>query len=224
MPSIFDSGRKPARNNTDLQPGRYHVSKRKVRNIVTVSGRGVRGYYPSRKAPKRLKYESLIEEAVLRVLDVSTLIKTIETQPCVLNLPGSPATLRYTPDIKISVANKSSFIEVKADRSLSDQKTVLRLREIVGRMRLEGTPLILILESDVHAVGLQQELKVLLRGRPAPGRYRSDLDTSAWDPADRRRPDPETLQRWHAAQRVCNELLERVMRRDPDDLLEKIKA
>jgi len=37
---------------------------RKVREIVTVSGRGVRGYFPGKKAEGRARFESLIEEDV----------------------------------------------------------------------------------------------------------------------------------------------------------------
>ncbi len=39
---------------------------RKVRQIVTVSGRGVRGYFPGKKAEGRARFESLIEEDALR--------------------------------------------------------------------------------------------------------------------------------------------------------------
>lgn len=194
----------------------------KVRNIVNRSGRGVRGYVPSFKAPKRLKFESLLEKAGVLVSVVAPLATVIETQPCVLRLEGLPKAIRYTPDLRLTIKDRHHLFEVKADRALTDAKTVSRLREVANRMSLTGKKLYFILESDVMEDGLQEELADLLRQRPAPGRYNEKLDHSLWDPFQLQEPAPELLKRWHEAQRVCNELLERVMRRDPGELLNNV--
>ena len=69
------------------------------------------------------------------------------------------------------------------------------------------------------AGGLQDELEQLLRLRPIVGCYRPHIDTSLWNPLKPAVVDFELERRWRAAQRECDALLARVMRRDPDDLI-----
>lgn len=194
------------------------LSNRKPRNIVTPRGRGVRGYFPSRKAPKPLKYESLVECDVLRMLEVATPPKILETQPCVLNLRDGAAMFRYTPDIEVKTEEARFFIEVKHTEWFDDADHAAKLRKIVLGMRTAGLVLVPIRCRDVRENDLQQELQILLRERPAPGRYRSDIDASVWDPLGQFVPPKEFSERWSEAKRICDELLKRLMRRDPDEL------
>lgn len=54
---------------------------------MTVSGHGARGIFPSRKSAKPAQYESLIEEMVLRFLEIAPSVKSIATQPQVFEYP-----------------------------------------------------------------------------------------------------------------------------------------
>lgn len=198
------------------------LSGRRPRNVVTPKGRGARGHFPSRKAPKHLKYESLIEQDVLRVLEIATLPKVLGTQPCVLNLRCDLKAFRYTPDVEVTTDTDRFFVEVKDESALSDEDGVLELRRIIRGMREGGLLLVPILSSDVREGGLQAELEILIRERPAPGRYRDGIDASLWDPLGEIRPSKGLSERWFEAKRTCDELLQRVMRRDPDDLLPAI--
>lgn len=213
---------KPSIRQVSEHGNALHFSHRKIRNIVTPSGIGVRGHFPSYKASHGAQFESLIEEAALRVLEVASIIESIETQPCVLQLDGSPKTLHYTPDLRVTFNGKECFFEVKSDRFLSQVKTVARLRNVIDRINREDKRLYIILESDVREDRLQERLTHLLRERPAPRRYDADLDPSLWDPRCAHEPTTVILQRWQEAQRICDELLKRVMRRDPGELLSKI--
>lgn len=82
-----------------------------------------------------------------------------------------------------------------------------------------GVPVVLMTESDVRADGLQDELKALLRLRPVGGRGRRLSDLTAWDVIGASRPSAEILSRWREAQRACDALLDRVMRRGPDEAI-----
>jgi len=199
-------------------------SGRRVRRIVTRSGTGARGNFPSRKSPKRLQFESLVEERVLRVLEVSSLPRVIQTQPCVLDLPGDPEPVRYTPDAQAEIAGAVHFFESKHDRFAQKEEERERVRTVAHRMRAQGLKFTLIVDSDVRIGGLQEEIAELLRERPLVGRYRDDIDPNAWDPFGRHEPDPEMEQRWLCAQGICDDLLTRVMRRDPDDLIAELVA
>ena len=91
-------------------------------------------------------------------------------------------------------------------------------------MHAAGLAWRLVLEGELRAAALQVELKDLLRLRPAPRRQRSDVDFQTWDPVDGSPPpDDVTATRWARAQAECDALLERVMRRDPGDLLPEIQ-
>lgn len=194
---------------------------RKIREIVTVSGRGVRGHFPSFKG-ERLKYESLVEEAVLRVFEVAGCIEKIRTQPAVLELGLGGERLRYTPDVAISINDIEIFVETKPDNFNKNQKIAKRLKKIVARMRLENVPFFIIVESDVLANNLQEKLKDLLSKRSCPGRFDPDIDSSLWDPFQRNPENSTHAIQWKEAQKICDDLLQRVMRRDPDSLLQLI--
>ncbi len=194
------------------------LSNRKPRNIVTPRGRGARGYFPSRKALKPLKYESLVECDVLRTLEIATLPKILATQPCVLNLKDGDTTFRYTPDIVVETERARFFIEVKHAEFLDDPDHAAKLRKIVQGMRSAGLVIVPILSRDVRENDLQLELEILTRERPAPRRYRGDIDASVWDPLGCVVPSMELSERWSEAKRICDELLSRLMRRDPDEL------
>lgn len=196
------------------------LSDRKVREIVTVSGRGVRGHFPSYKG-KLLKFESLIEEDALRFLNVASAVTCLMTQPCVLAIPGSPS-LTYTPDFKAAIHGQDCYIEVKPANFQKNPHVTARLRRVIAHLKSSQTPLVLILDTDLRPTGLQEELKALLRLRPAPGRYDTALDSVQWDPRQEQAASPGLLNRWYAAQRECDALLQRVMRRDPDALFEQI--
>jgi hypothetical protein len=191
----------------------------RVRKIVTVSGRGPRGPFPSFKASERLQYESLVEEDALRVLEVASSASMLRTQPEVLVLNVQSEQFRYTPDVALSWNGASHFLEVKGNHFVKSTKTVKRLWQIRTAMRAAGLSWSLVLESDLRAGGLQVELKDLLRMRPVPGRQRNDLDYRAWDPLNGVPPDDVTGTRWARAKVECDALLKRVMHRDPGDLL-----
>ncbi|WP_316682274.1 hypothetical protein [Ralstonia flaminis] len=165
-----------------------------------------------------MKYESLIELDVLRTLDVATLPKILATQPCVLNLNDGEIAFRYTPDIEVKGDDAHFFIEVKYAEFLDDADHAAKLRKIVRGMRSAGLVLVPILCSDVRESDLQRELEVLIRERPAPRRYHSDIDASVWDPLGRVVPSREFCERWTEAKRICDELLSSLLRRDPDEL------
>ena len=194
-------------------------STRRVRKIVTPSGRRPRGAFPSRKSEIPVKYESLIEKMTLRVLEVAPSVRKFVTQPRVFEFHDASGKRRYTPDIAVTTDGYDILIEVKDDSFSLDSESVRRLRGVVEHLRNEGLTLVFVLRSDVQQNGLQNKLELLLRDRPARGRYRDDIDTTLWDPEIGTCPTPDLQQLWESAKRECDELLQRVMRRDPDDLL-----
>lgn len=194
------------------------TSTRKVRPVVIPSGKRARGNFPSFKSPKRARFESLLEQDVLRVIEVGTWARVMRTHPAVLALPGEPV-MHYTPDVQVESGDDGILIETKATYFLAKATARDRLSACVRRLRENGVKLVVVSEVDIHTGGLQDELKQLLRLRPRVGRHRPQIDTSLWNPLGPALVDFELERRWRDAQRECDALLSRVMRRDPDDLI-----
>lgn len=196
---------------------RLHAN-RPVRPVVTPSGKRARGHFPSLKSRGRARFESLLEQDVLRVLEVSTSVRGFQTHPVVLALPGVPVK-HYTPDVQIEELSGGALIETKATYFITKPESRRQLQEVVKRLAEQELRLVLIDEREVRPAGFQDELKELLRLRPRVGRSRPSIDPMAWDPLGRHALDPDLERRWRAAQQECDQLLQRVMRRDPDELI-----
>lgn len=222
MPTDFNLGQHDAaQSNSPASATAW--PRYKVRRIVTVSGRGARGHFPSYKARGRLQFESLVEEDALRVVEIARTAANVRTQPEVLVLCVESRHFRYTPDVGFDWHGMPIFLEVKADQFGRSMATVKRLWRVRSGMLAAGLAWRLVLEGELRAASLQVELKDLLRLRPAPRRQRSGLDFRAWDPVDGSPPpDDVTATRWARAQAECDALLERVMQRDPGDLFPEI--
>lgn len=197
-----------------------YPSSRRPRRIVTVSGRGVRGTFPSRKAAKSAEFESRVEEMALRLLEVAPLVKSITTQPHVFEYSDGSRKRRYTPDLAIETLDGASLLEVKDDETLTtDSEEVERTRAAVRYLRQRGCRIHIVLRADLVADDLQTRLELLLRERPLRGRYRPNIDATLWDPERGTVPPLDVQRQWEDAKRQCDELLHRIMKRDPDDLL-----
>ena len=194
------------------------TSNRKVRPVVTPSGKRARGRFPSIKSPGPARYESLLEKDVLRVFEVCATVRRVSTHPVVLALPGAKV-MHYTPDVQIEWETGGALVETKASYFIKKAESRRRLQEMVRRLAKEGLRLVLITEQDIRRTGFQDELKELLRIRPRVGRYRPSIDPTVWDPLRPSAVDPDLERRWRSAQQECDQLLLRVMRRDPDDLI-----
>lgn len=199
-------------------------SPRKVRPVVTPSGHRARGKFPSLKATE-VRFESLVEEDTLRVLEVASTVDAFETHPYVLRLRDPMATgqaFEYTPDGFVSLKSTAALFEVKGDWLLQQPAPRATLRRICLGLLAEDVPFLVVTESDARPAGLQSELKELLKRRPGAGRRRNFSNLHAWDPFEKTSPTATEIRRWRAAQAECNALLDRVMRRDPDQFIETL--
>ncbi len=192
-------------------------SNRKVRPVVTPTGHRARGKFPSIKG-KETRFESLVEEDALRVLEVAASVLAIQTHPWVLALCDlNGDRFHYTPDSFVRCRYSGFLVEVKGDWLLKRQPSADSLLRTFRALDGHGVPIALLTESDVRTPGLQDELKELLRLRPVGGRLRAGVDASRWDPVGGATPTVGLLRRWRDAQQECDALLERVMRRGPDE-------
>jgi hypothetical protein len=129
----------------------------------------------------RARYESLVERDTLRVLEASSLVRTLYTHPMVLELDGPGRVMHHTPDVLVEFEGGGALVEVKGKHFLSVPEHRDRLREVIRRLRVHGIKCVVVTEDDIRRDGLQQELAEFPRMRPLVGRYRDGLNSSAWD-------------------------------------------
>lgn len=204
---------------------RQLISVDMPRKVVTPSGNRARGNFPSLKSANA-RFESLVEEDTWRVLEVSTRVCSFITHPFVLKMPRQDraGVQSYTPDGCLQLSGSKLLLEAKGDWLLQLPRKRETLLETIRNAKSAGVPLALITESDVRPEGMQDELKQLLRMRPSAGLRRRVIDPTLWDPLGTSEPDAQTLRRWREAQKSCDELLDRVMKRDPGEYVEAIAA
>ena len=218
MPKFLVESQQPPSLEEFLARVALITSKRKVRPVVTPSGHRARGHLPTNKWG-RARYESLLEKGALRIFEVSSQVRIFRTHPYVLALPSDGHILYYTPDAVVEARQTGYLVEVKAAYFLRQAASRERLMEILARLKVQRLQLVLMSECDVYAPGLQEELIELLSRRPLVGRYRPGIDTTRFDPLGRQPVCMELVRRWNAAKSECDDLLSRVMKRDPDDLI-----
>jgi hypothetical protein len=165
----------------------------------------------------------LLERNFLRILETSSLVRRLHTHPLVLRLEDAGKVFHYTPDVLVEFFDGGALIEVKSKYFIRMPVNRERLVANVRLLRECGFRLVVVTEDDVLDEDLQEEIADLLLHRPWTGRFCDGLDTSLWDPLTRSETDFEAELRWSAAQRECDALLQRVMRRDPDDLVASIR-
>nr|WP_306456889.1 TnsA endonuclease N-terminal domain-containing protein [Paraburkholderia bryophila] len=155
-------------------------------------------------------------------MEVAPSVKSIATQPRVFEYMDGTRRRRYTPDVAIEIgtANETAYLEVKDDGAFTrSSKAADRIRAAIRHFRQRGESFYIVFRADLVANNLQLQLELLFRTRPVRTRYRTDIDATLWDPESGTLPSAEIQQQWEDAKHQCDELLRRIMRRDPDELL-----
>lgn len=193
-------------------------ARRAPARVVTRGGKAPRGYSRYWKCA-RAQYQSLLEDDVQRLLEFAPAVTRFETHPFTVELVGRGRPIRYTPDLVACLMGELAVVvEVKPKAKLLREDIQDRINQVAEGFAKEGVPFRLIFDTDVRSVELQKSLKVLRRLRPLPPRNPDQFSNDEWDPSNGDLPSSEALNLWNRARRECQEVLARVMRRDPGDL------
>lgn len=197
------------------------LSPRKVRPVITRSGHRARGRFASSRF-SQTRYESLVEEDALRIMEIASTVLECRSHPFELELidPSTGQQFHYTPDLHVGLPHTSFVIEVKGDWLLKLDKPRASLLRTCRALKDCGVPFAVMAEQDIRPDGLQERLKDLLRKRPVGARRQTGIDKTVWDPLNNTTPTADDLRLWREAQEECNALLRRVMGRDPEEFVE----
>lgn len=104
--------------------------------------RGVRGKnvgkFFSIKMGRMLWFESLLEEALMYLLDFDSEVKSFREQPCRIRYLYHGKVRRYTPDLLVERADEKQIIEVKPKQKVNTEKYDLLFRIVSTICGMEG--------------------------------------------------------------------------------------
>lgn len=156
-----------------------------VRKVITRSGRGVRGYFPSRKMGMMIPWESLLERDAILLLEFSPEVVRYESQPAKIAFQMNGAVSHCIPDFAAEFTDGLvSHIEVKPSKKLEKpeiasryaaikahyEKTdiwyqILTEKELRNKVRLKNLRLLAYhlprIEDERELMDAQQQLSIL---------------------------------------------------------------
>lgn len=138
-----------------------------VRKVVTPSGRGIRGYFPSRKMGRMIEWESLLERDAILLLEFSPAVVRYREQPVRIDfyLDGEPR--RYIPDFEAELANDGiTHIEVKPASKLAKPEIAHRYWAIARHYEKGDTGFQILTEKELRAEPRLSNLRLLAYHQP----------------------------------------------------------
>ena len=75
------------------------------RKVVTRSGRGFRGYFPSKKLSRLVQFESLLERDAIKLFEEAKVVLAYREQPTVVYYYLNDEQRRYYPDFELSLTD-----------------------------------------------------------------------------------------------------------------------
>lgn len=147
-----DEGREasPQLDSNEHTGGRPVIDGR-VRRVVTRSGRGHRGKFPSLKLRRFVHWESPLERDAILATEYDPSVLSYQEQPCVVTYYDANGTVhKYTPDLKIERASGDTFAEVKPSRKLKKPDLRAKLEAIALRMKERNQPFRILTEVEIR--------------------------------------------------------------------------
>lgn len=86
----------------------------KSRKVVTRSGRGFRGYFPSKKLNRLVEFESILERDAIRIFENANEVIQFKEQPTIVYYYVEGVQKKYYPDFELVLdSGQIVHIEVK---------------------------------------------------------------------------------------------------------------
>lgn len=133
-----------------------------VRRVVTRSGRGVRGYFPSKKMGRMVAWESLLERDAIYLFEFSTGVVEFHEQPARIRVPGPGGPTTYVPDFElVFLDGEVRHIEIKPSEKLARPDISQRFEGISAHYARIGHSFQILTEAEIRREPLLTNLKLL---------------------------------------------------------------
>lgn len=122
-----------------------------ARKVVTRSGHGVRGFFPSVKNQRMVAWESLLERDAIVLFELSPGVIAYEEQPSVELYYDGSVPRKYYPDFALTLRNGSvAHVEVKPKKKLSNQRVYTRLHQIAANYQMQSRQFWILTDEEIR--------------------------------------------------------------------------
>ena len=122
------------------------------RKVVTRSGRGFRGYFPSKKLNRSVQFESLLERDAIRLFETSNEVVIYREQPAIIYYYLGNEHRRYYPDFElVLVDGYVVHVEVKPSIHLTTIKLSEKYRAIAQSYFARTESFVVLTEKELRA-------------------------------------------------------------------------
>lgn len=138
----------------------------KSRKVVTRSGRGFRGYFPSKKLNRMVQFESLLERDAIYLFEFSPGIVSYREQPELILYEYECKTRKYYPDFEVIFkAGRPLHVEVKPEQKLKCPKLADKFKAIHQRYQSHDANFLIFTEELIRQKPLLSNLKTIAKVR-----------------------------------------------------------
>lgn len=136
--------------------------KMKSRKVVTRSGRGFRGYFPSKKLNRMMEYESLLERDAMYLFEHSPGVKYFQEQPELIMYEYENKIRKYYPDFAVTLNSGALIhIEIKPQIKLDSPVLSSKFEAIISRYVIHPADFIILTEKTIRQEPLFSNLKII---------------------------------------------------------------
>ena len=133
-----------------------------VRKVVTPSGRGFRGRFPSIKMGRSIEWESLLEQDAIYHFEFCSQVVSYEEQPEMVEFWVAEKRHVYFPDFELIMRDGEIIhVEVKPKSKLKNPELVERLRYIEAHYKTRGILFLILTEDQIRNKVVLDNLKQL---------------------------------------------------------------
>jgi len=121
------------------------------RIVVTRSGRGFRGYFPSKKLNRLVQFESLLERDAIKLFESSKEIIQFREQPTIIYYHMDSEPKKYYPDFELQLlGGQVVHVEVKPSIKLSRLELAKKYRAINMHYSTRDEYFVLLTEKELR--------------------------------------------------------------------------
>lgn len=140
-----------------------------VRKVVTRRSNHYRGYFPSLKNKKPVPWESQLEGAFFRILELSPAVISYVVQPSEERVPSAQGYFKYYPDVRVFLADgRDWWFEVKPCDRLNIARVRDRLEAVERYFISTGRRFSVVTDKLIEEEPLASNLLRLMSHRRGP--------------------------------------------------------
>lgn len=151
----------------------------KARKVVTRSGRKFKGLFPSKKLPRNVEWESLLERDAILLFEFSQGIVSYQEQPEMIEYEQDGEMRKYYPDFSVTLkSGEIIYYEVKPASQFSKPAMQKKYAAIKHHFDSLGKSFKLLLDNRIRMEPRLSNLKILATARCRPEDFAYYVDTS----------------------------------------------